>query len=579
MGQSAVRGEGAHRRAPEAEDFGWDDSLYEKHDRQGEREQGTTDNRGKDGGSAGNGSGGGGGTAGSAPGQSRGKASGSGRPPDGPRRRVRVLRLVAVVVSLLVLATAGAGYLYYEHLNGNLTRKPLTLGDHRLDRSRPNADGQTPLNILLLGSDSRNSARNVELGGARNDVGRKPLADVQMLLHVSADRGSMSVLSIPRDTQVTIPRCTDPDSGTVHEQTVNKINASLQHGGPGCTVATWMELTGIPIDHFMMIDFAGVVDMADAVGGVPVCVDNNVHDRRSGLRLKEGTSVVKGERALQWLRTRHGFGDGSDIGRAKAQHMYMNAMVRQLKAGSKLTDPGKLRKLAEAATKALTVDDGIDSVKDLYDLAEELRQVPTDRITMATMPWEYSPGGSYVLPRSGDAEQVFSLIRDDIALDGRDERPEGDGAGSADPAAPSAEIPVQVRNGTRTPALAPVNGRAAAVTAELHRLGFTLAAADPTPASQADTTLLYASRQQRGDALAVAEALGLPKRAVRHSAGVERITLVIGADWRTGAAYPRPAQSAGSGKGDEDDKAPESADALNGEDRSACMEVNPRHVW
>jgi len=568
LGHSAVRGEGARGRAPRAEDFGWNDSLYDGPEGDG------TDADAPAGESAGS-------DRPAAPASRNGRGPKGLQDPDGsrrdrpriPRRGKRVLRWTALGLSMLILGTAGAGYLYYEHLNGKLTRKPLNLGGKQL-RHGTDAVGRSPVNILLLGSDSRGSQRNVELGGARDDADRKPLADVQMLLHLSADRNSMSVLSIPRDTKVTIPECTDPEDGTVYPQSVDKINSSLQHGGPGCTVATWMELTGIPIDHFMMIDFAGVVDMADAIGGVPVCVDANVHDRRSGLRLEKGTTTVTGEQALQWLRTRHGFEDGSDIGRARAQHMYMTSMVRQLKAGTKLTDPGKLRSLAEAATKALTVDEGIDTVKDLYDLANELKQVPTDRITMATMPWEYSDGGSYVVPKPGEAEEVFSLIRDDIALDGKDANSKKSAEKrTEDPAAPSDRIPVRVRNGTGSTTLAPVNGRAAVLTNRLHRLGFTRATADPTSVSQANTTLSYADEDRRGDALAVAKALGLPERAVRHSADAEGITLVIGADWRAGATYPRTKEAA------EDRGASESTRAPNGGNTEACMRVNRGFTW
>ncbi|MTE19311.1 LytR family transcriptional regulator [Streptomyces sp. TRM43335] len=563
MRQYAAPGDGPHDRAPRARDLGRRNGPY-------------ADASGTDGTGGGAGAGRGPRSGGHGAGHGRSGPEGSGGGTGGrrPGGAVRVLRWVALSLSVLVLGTAGAGYLYYEHLNGNLTRKPLTLGGDQL-KHRQDADGRTPINILLLGSDSRNSTRNVELGGARDKVGDEPLADVQMLLHLSADRDSISVLSIPRDTRVTIPECTDPEDDTVHPRTIGKINTSLQHGGPGCTVATWGELTGIPIDHFMMIDFAGVVDMADAVGGVPVCVRANVHDPNSGLRLEKGETTVRGEQALQWLRTRYGFGDGTDIGRARAQHMYMNSMVRQLKAGTKLTDAGKLRALAEAATEALTVDDGIEGVKDLYDLANELKKVPTDRISMATMPWEYAAGGDYVVPKPGEAEQVFSLIRDDVALDGKDPAPKKDTARETrDPAAPEERITVRVLNGTRTAALGPVNGRAGAVADELRRLGFTLAAAEPTEEPRADTTLSYPDESLHGDALAVAEAVGLPERAVRRSAGVEEITLVVGADWREGATYP-----VGSEKPDDGErKAPKSADMLGGEDRG-CMDVNPRYTW
>ena len=265
---------------------------------------------------------------------------------------------MASVLALLILGTGGAGYLYYKHLNGNIRKEDLTLGDKPMADHKANAAGQTPLNILLIGSDARDSKANQELGGAKETFGGTPLADVQMLLHLSADRSNISVLSMPRDTMLKMPRCTDPKSGKVYPASTVDVqtNESLGRGGPGCTVATWYELTGITIDHFMMIDFEGVVSMADAVGGVPVCVDANVYShtstgKGSGLKLKEGTTSVQGKQALQWLRTRYGFEDNTDLGRTKAQHQYLNSMVRELRKGTKLTDPGKLMDLAEAATE------------------------------------------------------------------------------------------------------------------------------------------------------------------------------------------------------------------------------------
>ncbi|MGW1075847.1 LCP family protein [Streptomyces sp. NPDC002537] len=554
---------------------------------------------------------GGGGKKGDGPGKGSGKGSGgasgkpSGKPsgengtpkPGGRTRAARIARWTALCVAVLVLGTATAGYFYYEHLNGNLKKDALNLGDKRLDRSAANAAGQRPLNILVLGSDSRNTPENVALGGARDDAGRKPLADVQMLVHVSADRTNMSVISVPRDTRVTIPKCTDPEDGKVYPETSSQIiNTSLMNGGPGCTVAAWEELTGIPVDHFMMIDFSGVVSMADAVGGVPVCVDNNVYDDKSGLRLTKGTHKVKGEQALQWLRTRHGFEDGSDIGRTHAQHMYMNAMVRQLKSGTKLTDPGQLTGLAESATKALTVDKDLGSVKKLYDLADDLKQVPSGRITMTTMPWTTDPQDpdAHVVPKPGDADKLFSLVRNDIALDGKDKKKDPRNAPST-PAAPKGDIPVTVFNGTGTATQPVATGRGSDIAAFLVKQGYTKATADSTPRSQLDTTLSYSKASQRAGAEALAKALGLPETAVRMSTAVEELTLVIGGDWRSGTAYPKaqeeekqdrkPDDGGGQEQKDSkdpkdskpkeaDNKAPESADPLNGNDTSACMKVN-----
>lgn len=493
-------------------------------------------------------------------------------------RKHRVLRWSAATLSVLILAVAGTGYLYYRHLNSNIEQDDLNLGDNKVAEPTPNAAGQTPLNILLIGSDARDSKENQELGGARETFGSTPLADVQMLLHLSADRTNLSVVSMPRDTLVKIPKCTDPDDGKVYAASNGRAmtNQSLGHGGPGCTVATWQELTGIHIDHFMMVDFSGVVSMADAIGGVPVCVDANILSRDSqghgsGLKLEEGTTSVKGKQALQWLRTRYGFEDGSDLARAKAQHMYMNSMVRELRANATLSSPNKLRKLAEQATRAITVDSGLGTVKELYDLSNELRKVEPERITMTTMPNRYV--GARVEPTE-DAEQLFRLVREDIALDGRDAKKataEKAEESSTDPAAAKDEIGVLVQNGTRTSALAAASGRASTVAGLLAEKGYDKAVSDRTGSlTEAKTLVRYPSAELEGDAQAVAKSLGIPLSSVKKSTDVSGVTLVVGADWREGTTYRAATK---------DDTTPKTAEALNGADESACMHVNPGFTW
>ncbi|MFF2730517.1 LCP family protein [Streptomyces sp. NPDC058008] len=510
-----------------------------------------------------------------------------GQGPETPGRRTRrsgkggkrrVLRWVACVLALLILGTGGAGYLYYKHLNGNIRKEDLTLGDKEMADHKANAAGQTPLNILIIGSDARDSKANQKLGGAKETFGGTPLADVQMLLHLSADRSNISVLSMPRDTMLKMPKCTDPDSGDVYPASTVDVqtNESLGRGGPGCTVAAWYELTGITIDHFMMIDFSGVVSMADAVGGVPVCVDANVYShssdgKGSGLKLEEGTTSVKGEQALQWLRTRYGFEDNTDLGRTKAQHQYLNSMVRELRKGTKLTDPGKLMNLAEAATSALTVDKGLDTVKKLYDLAEELKKAPTDRITMTTMPNVYGTGqfSGRVYPKAEEAEQVFRMIREDIPLDGKASKRKTPVV--KDQAAPTAEIAVSVRNATSTDTLGPAQGRAGTVKDLLTEAGFVKASVDSQNVEAAARTgILYPSADLEGDAQAVAKALGIPLSQVKKSTGVSGIVLSVGADWREDGAYPAKAA---------EEKTPDSANPLNGADEKACMHVNPNYTW
>lgn len=563
VGRSSTPGEGTRSRVRHADRPAGGESPYENGD-------------GGDGG--GDRTGGSSRRAGPRGRSSRGGAGGgrsSRRAPKSGKRRV--LRWGSSVLALLILVAGGAGYLYYEHLNGNIRKEDLTLGDKRMADHKANAAGQTPLNILLIGSDARDSAENQKLGGAKETFGSPPLADVQMLLHLSADRSNLSVVTMPRDTMLKMPKCTAPDGEVFPASTVDvQTNQSLRRGGPGCTVAAWYELTGIRIDHFMMIDFAGVVSMADAIGGVPVCVTANIHSRGangrggSGLKLEAGTTSVKGEQALQWLRTRYGFEDGSDLARAKAQHQYMNSMVRQLRKGTKLSDPAKLMNLAEAATTALTVDKGLDTVKKLYDLAEELKKVPTKRITMSTMPNVYGTGANAgrVYPKAGDAEQLFRMVREDMPLDGKasKRKPEE----PKDPSAPVGEIAVAVRNGTATDALGPVSGRAGDVEGLLKESGFAQATVDPdNVTASARTSVLFPSADLEGDAQAVAKALGIPLSQVKRSTDVSGISLAVGADWREDGAYP-------VSKGKE--KTPESAGAQNGEEKG-CMEVDPKYSW
>ncbi|WP_308425143.1 LCP family protein [Wenjunlia tyrosinilytica] len=475
-----------------------------------------------------------------------------------------------------MLGTAGAGWLYIEHLNGNLRKDDLNLGDKNMQHT-PNAAGQTPLNILILGSDSRKSKENQKLGGARQDADRPPLADVQMLVHLSADRSNASVISLPRDTRLRIPACHDKEDGKTYQPMENTANESLGRGGPGCTVAMWYELTRIPIDHFMMLDFGGVVRMADAVGGVPVCVDANVHSKDSsghgsGLRLEKGTTKVKGVQALQWLRTRYGFEDNTDIGRTHAQHMYMNSMVRQLKAGTKLTDPGKLTSLAEASTKALTVDRGLDTVKKLYDLGTQLKSIPAKRITMTTMPWVLDPrNNAHVIPKPGDAEKLFSLVRNDVPLDGKGKKKPEKAPKSK---TPKDQVDALVVNSSGTQTLPPATHRAADVTAHLVSQGFTKVVSGGSGQARSESTVTYAAPGQKADAQVIAKSLGLPSSAVERSTTSTAITVIVGADWREGTTYPEAAR-----KKREKDGAPDSAAALRGDDSKACMHVNPSYTW
>ncbi|MFI8403506.1 LCP family protein [Streptomyces sp. NPDC090109] len=584
MGQSSVRGEGTRGDVPRARELGWDDDLHGAGEATGASEEaaapdGTTRaerRRGTAGGDARSGRRGGGG------GSRRRPKNGAGK--NGPGKKAgkrKALRWMAITLAVLILGTAGAGYLYYEHLNDNIRGGSRAGGNSGVKKAAPNALGDTPLNILMIGSDDRANEKNVALGGGKNDRDRKPLADVQMLLHISADRENASIVSVPRDTVVPIPECKDKD-GTTYPATTNRpINESLQRGGPGCTLTTWENLTGVYIDHWMMVDFAGVVAMADEVGGVPVCVKTGVHDKStrlvkggSGLKLRKGTTEIQGEQALQWLRTRHAF--GSDQNRAKAQHMYMNGMMKKLQSQNAWSDSGRLMGLADTATRALQVSDEIKSVKKLFDLSMQLKNVKLDRLTTATVPTKPYPlnpdAWLEMIPAS--AEKMWTMLRDDVAFDKN-----GDKAGakpkptaSAKPKVP-ADAPgsfgVTIVNGTDGTGEPAVQGRARALAETLQGKGFTRAESSQEGGPRKDTVVVYPKDdgdQGKANAQSVAKALGLPDSAVRIDAKAEGIKLIIGGDWREGSVYKRPTHTAGD--------LPEGAD-----DKADCMDVYSVYQW
>ncbi|WP_285738897.1 LCP family protein [Kitasatospora phosalacinea] len=502
------------------------------------------------------------------------------------RRRMRRWQrgLVYGVAGVVVLTVATGGYLYYR-FNANIHQAPLYAGeDGDAGKEVPDAFGRTPINVLVIGSDSRADPANCTIGGACEDSGTN--ADVNLLLHVSADRSNATVMSIPRDLITDLPGCKDPKTGkSVFKAQRGMINSTLL-GGPGCTVAAVRKLTDLPIDHFVQVDFSGVVKMSDAVGGVPVCVTDNVYDPQSHLKLSKGEHTLQGMAALQFVRTRHGFGDGSDTGRSSAQHLFLGSMVRQLKSAGTLTNPAGLLSLADAATSALTVDPGLDGVTKLVGLGQDISKVPSERITFTTMQVIHDPADDNRRLIGPGAADLFRMIKEDQPLTGgpasaapstAPSAPASAPASASAPAAPStppaasgparSSTTVVVRNGTG------VTGRAAALADTLRQAGFAKGTAAGPAVTAQHSAVTYPAGKEAA-AQQVAAALGLPASAVRAGDGPS-VELWIGADWTTGTSYP----AAGGGTAPSAPAAVNTAAALKGadvstaDDASGCAKV------
>ncbi len=522
-----------------------------------------------------------------------------------PKRRG--LRILAYTTAGLVLLTAGVGGYLYVQLSGNIKSSPLfggTSGD--AGHETPDAFGRTPINVLVIGSDTRDNAADCAIGGV---CGAGANADVEMVLHVAADRSNATVMSIPRDLMTNLPACTDTVHHTSMKAQRGQINSTLDYG-PGCTVAAVHQLTNIPIDHFITVDFTGVVQMSDAVGGVPICVSDNVYDPDSHLKLKKGQHTLKGMAALQFVRTRHGFGDGSDTGRTVTQHMFLGAMVRQLKSAGTISDPGALLSLAEAATKALTVDDSLKSIPKLAGLAQDLNKVPPSRITFATMQ-NYDDNlkgeeGRVLL--SPAAHKLFDTITNDQSLTtstgdkssaaaqatstatDSGAAPASAPAAAPTPAAPAPaadtvpkkDITVHVKNASGA------TGRAGELATALKAAGYNPAtAATNATANSAKSLVEYAPGKQ-AEATEVAASVGLPATAVQPGTGTG-VTLVIGADWTSGTTFTPGTGGAGAGAATtapapvDTHAALSDTNAATADDNSKCAQVSTArtltHEW
>lgn len=267
------------------------------------------------------------------------------------------------------------------------------------------------INILLIGSDTRQG----QAGVFGHD--RSVLADVIMLVHISKDRKNVVAMSFPRDLMVPYPSCPDPNGGSPYlAQAMGQINATIANGGPGCTLLTVEKLTGLKIPYLAMINFQGVIDMSDAIGGVEVCLSKPIKDKYTFLNLPKGKNVLQGMKALQFLRTRHGVGDGSDLGRISNQQVFLTSLVRKIKNGGVLSNPIQLYSLANAAARNMTLSSSLSDVGTMVSIASSLKNVDLDKITFIQVPSHTGLPAPYqgrVGLTEDKANIVFTKLRND----------------------------------------------------------------------------------------------------------------------------------------------------------------------
>jgi len=458
----------------------------------------------------------------------------------------------------LAITVIGAGAFTYQHYNGNInTFDTSGLSKNRPAQAKANAAGQKPENILLVGSDSRDNGNNAFGGG---QTGQGARSDTSILLHVYADHQHAVGISIPRDMMVNMPACDidpkNPGKGQTKPQQ-NQFNAAFAvgntpNGNVACEINTIESMSGIYIDHTVVVGFAAFSKLTDDIGGVQVCVPKDVSDAGGdNITLKKGIQTVKGQTALDYVREREGLGDGSDIGRTRRQQAFLGSMIKKVESDGVMNDPTTLSAIFNDALKYAQFDPGLGSLTALSGFAESMKGIDPSHIQFLTLPGHYRTQDGRVGMDPVAAGVIWNHLKSDTLLDGSNasgnsasgpatSAPSTSAASSSAPPAPSippSTISVRVENGTT------VTGLATDATTSLQAQGYDAVVSHTIPAHTAVTTITYSS--SRYEAKAKQLATLYPGAKVVEGGTGTAILVVIGDDYA--AAHPKGGGSGTSG--------------------------------
>ena len=309
---------------------------------------------------------------------------------------------IVAVVSVLGIAGVAAANLVSD------TKKSFHLSGEKAQGIPNIAALKGGVNVLIAASDTR-----TDQGGSWGPLDDSEGAgnnDVTMLLHLSADHTHAIVVSFPRDLMVPIPACGDNDA-----QDQAQFNTTLSEGGMSCVVDTVTQMTGIQIPFAALITFQGVVAMSNAVGGVPVCIGGDgIDDPDTSLNLPAGEVTLQGQDAAEFLRTRHGVGDGSDLARISNQQVFLSSLVRTIMSNGTLTNPAKVWGLAKATTSNVQLSDSLNNVTTLYQIAMALKDLNWNNIAFVQYPTLEDPDNiNRVIPDTDSATALNQAILND----------------------------------------------------------------------------------------------------------------------------------------------------------------------
>ncbi|MEV0581891.1 LCP family protein [Nonomuraea sp. NPDC050310] len=420
----------------------------------------------------------------------------SGPPPQGPppggRRaakggnggpnRMRVMAWVSIGLTVALVGALLTGYGMLRSTFSGLRTEDVA---SKIKGPRPqNLTGA--LNVLIVGSDTRagkgnarygqKQAREVDAGGKRTDT--------MLLMHISPNRDTAQIVSLPRDSMVLIPECQNEKTGATIPAHTYMINSAYNSGGIACTIKTVESLTGIRIDHFVEVDFSGFKNIVDALGGVEMCFTTAINEPLSKFNITAGTHKLNGEQALAYMRLRKIGADQSDLQRIKRQQKFLSKMVQAATSTNLMTDVGKLTKLIDAAKESVLMDE--DLAKDpqkLLDIAASAGKLTASGVKFIMVPVEAYPADkNRVQWVKREADLLWQQIAQDVeVVQQATAKPTG-------PQLKPQQVQIQVLNGTDRV------GEAQKVADELTKWGFKVVGVGNTPAAAPQTKVLYSAK-------------------------------------------------------------------------------------
>ncbi len=331
----------------------------------------------------------------------------------------QLLSLLGIAVAVVMVASVAVGAYVVGSLRGSLSEEAVAL---EAEVAEPPSLGpyESEFTLLLVGTDECEEELRAQLGARCEgaDAGGQ-LNDVNMLMHVSAEPRRVTVVSFPRDLELPIPSCASPDGSVVSAMSKQPLNSAYSYGELGCVAKTISDLTGQEIPFAAKVSFGNVVNITDAIGGVEVCIGNGgIRDPHTGIDLPAGMHTVQGFDALQFLRTRHGVGDESDLARIGNQQQYMSRLVHKLRSDEILTNLPVVLDLANTAARNITPSESLTDPVRIVQLALTLKDVPFDDITFVQYPVLTDPdNANHVVPDRAAASVLWDALERNVPID------------------------------------------------------------------------------------------------------------------------------------------------------------------